>query len=362
MPGIAGIVGSASSDECQRMLRTMIDSMRHHESYVSGTQCFPDFGVYAGWVAHPGSFSARQSASGGRGGAVLVFSGECFPDGLSPGAPMQGDSQSGNGDTHHLARAYEAEGSAFVGRLNGLFSGLLIDAPRKRAILFNDRYGMERIYYYEKGGTTYFASEAKALLSVLPELRSFDDQGVAQFLAYGSTLGGRTLFRDVELASRRFALDVWRRRTPSVKSRYFRPEDWEAQPALDEEAFESEFEDLQESSAHAYLSSESRIGISLTGGLDTRMIMACMPESRLQAGLLHVRGTDRRHAGRTIGRARGSGRAVGAPVLANRRRLPLELRDLCRSNGLRHGWMCGGVGCARDLPDSRLRESFLPSG
>ena len=64
---------------------------------------------------------------------------------------------------------------------------------------FFPRYGMERIYIYEKGETTFFASEAKALLSVLPELRSLDDQGVAQFLAYGSTLSGRTLFRKVEL-------------------------------------------------------------------------------------------------------------------------------------------------------------------
>ena len=90
-------------------------------------------------------------------------------------------------------------GEQFFKKLNGLFSGLLIDKRQKKAILFNDRYGIERIYYYETQGNFYFASEAKALLRILPELRAFDEEGVAQFLAFGCTLNSRTLFRGVRL-------------------------------------------------------------------------------------------------------------------------------------------------------------------
>ena len=81
--------------------------------------------------------------------------------------------------------------------LNGLFSGLLIDRRRRRAFLFNDRYGVERVYVHQTEDATYFASEAKALLRVLPATRSFDDEGVAQFLTFGCPVEGRTLFRGI---------------------------------------------------------------------------------------------------------------------------------------------------------------------
>ena len=95
--------------------------------------------------------------------------------------------------------SYEREGDGFVRRLNGLFAGVIVDPVRERVLLFNDRYGSERIYFYERPGMVFFASEAKALLSVLPEARALDDAGVADFLAYGSARGGRTLFRGIQL-------------------------------------------------------------------------------------------------------------------------------------------------------------------
>ena len=52
--------------------------------------------------------------------------------------------------------------------LNGRFQGLLTDRTRRTALLFNDRYGMQRIYYHQGRDTFYFAAEAKALLAVRP--------------------------------------------------------------------------------------------------------------------------------------------------------------------------------------------------
>ena len=98
-----------------------------------------------------------------------------------------------------LVHLYEEEGDRFFEKLNGLFSGLLIDKRQAKAFLFNDRYGLERLYWHETEDTVFFASEAKALLRVLPELRAFDREGVAQFLAFGCTLGQRTLFQGVQL-------------------------------------------------------------------------------------------------------------------------------------------------------------------
>ena len=275
MPGIAGIISRRSPDECQRLVKAMIDSMKHEAFYTSGTCSAPEVGLYGGWVAHKGSFADRQSGMTASNGVSLLFSGEFFPP--SPESFALPKSQDRESDADRLPRLYEEKGDRFVEKINGLFSGFLIDRKRKRALLFNDRYGVERIYYFEQDGTTFFASEAKALLRVVPELRAFDDEGVAQFLSFGCTLGERTLFRNVRLLP---SGSIWSFDDVACcrKAQYFRPEQWESQTTLTEDAFEQEFVDTFKRILPQYVASDSPIGISLTGGLDSRMIMACIPQ------------------------------------------------------------------------------------
>ena len=141
----------------------------------------------------------------------------------------------------------------------------------------------------------YFASEAKALLRILPKLRQFDDEGVAQYLTFGCTLEWRTLFKDIQLLP---AGSVWSFENGRCQKRtYFSPETWEAQPGLTAERFESEFQETFKRILPRYFESESKIGISLTGGLDTRMIMACRPDRRAGSSLLHVFWRERSNAG-----------------------------------------------------------------
>ena len=115
----------------------------------------------------------------------------------------------------------------------------------------------------------YIASEAKALLCVFPELRALDDEGVAQFLRYGSTMNGRTLFRGINVLPGGTLLSI-ERGIEETRRRYFVPESWEAQPPLDEAAFESQFREAFLRALPGYFSSDVPIGISITGGLDTQ--------------------------------------------------------------------------------------------
>jgi asparagine synthase (glutamine-hydrolysing) len=252
----------------------MLDSMLHESSYQSATCEAPEIGVYAGWVAHPGSFAAVESGTGAAGAIDLVFAGECFQD--RSGSCAASDAKDRQpGSTGSLLQLYGRLGDNWVAELNGLFSGLLIDRRRRRAMLFNDRYGMERVYVHEDEHGTYFASEAKALLRVLSATRSFDDEGVAQFLTFGCVLDGGTLFRGIRSLE---GGSLWTfEGGPARKRRYFTPEEWERQPVLSAEDFQSEFERTFKRALPRYLGGDSRIGISLTGGLDTRMIMACLP-------------------------------------------------------------------------------------
>ena len=256
-------------------MTSMARSIMHESFYKSGTYSVPEMGVYGGWVAHEDSFAAGQIFFNEQRDIALFFSGECFVDPETRSHLRQKGHELGEVAGSWLVHLYEEEGDRFFEKLNGLFSGLLIDKRRNRAFLFNDRYGMERIYFCETKDATYFASEAKALLRILPELREFDREGVTQFLTFGCTLESQTLFRGVELLP---GGSVWSfEKGKRHKRKYFSPETWESQSALTAEAFEAEFEETFKRILPRYFQSDSKIGISLTGGLDTRMIMACRP-------------------------------------------------------------------------------------
>jgi asparagine synthase (glutamine-hydrolysing) len=254
--------------------------MEHEPFYTSGTYSAPEMGVYGGWVALEDSFAAGQVFFNERQDIALLFSGECFVSPETRNELRQRGHELGGAPGSWLVHFYEEHGEQFFEKLNGVFSGLLIDKRRKRAFLFNDRYGLERIYVCETKDGFYFASETKALLRVLPELRAFDEEGVAQFLTFGCTLEWKTLFRNIGLVP---GGSVWSFENGNChRCRYFSPETWESQPTLSVKSFESEFEETFQRILPRYFESESKIGISLTGGLDTRMIMACRPPTEAE--------------------------------------------------------------------------------
>ncbi|MFO1152682.1 MAG: hypothetical protein U1E42_03295 [Rhodospirillales bacterium] len=350
MPGVAGVIGPGAPEECACLVRTMIASMQHRPAYVSGTYACTSLGIYAGWVAHPGSFAARQSAATGRGGTRLLFSGECISADDAPLSCAE--------DGLLLGRCDGADTGAFVAGLNGLFAGLLIDPGRQSAWLFNDRYGSERIYVCEDGERLLFASEAKALLSTVPAARAFDDEGVRQFLAYGSTFDGRSLFRGIKVLPGGVLWSFGPAGTIS-QGRYFQPEDWEAQPVLDERTFQRRFEDTFRTVLPDYVAGDNAVGISITGGLDTRMIMACLPDKAPPPVCYTYVGLDGRtldaRIGERVARARGLDHRdlrLGANFLSG---FGVHVdRTVFVTDG------CAGVLAAHEIPYSRQAAGQSP--
>jgi len=256
----------------------MVAAMRHESFCTAGTFAAPEMGVWAGWTALENSFADRQVFTNETGDIALLFCGECFADATTRNRLGRGRGDGSGQGGNWLVGLYEEQGEKFFEKLNGLFSGLLIDRRRRKIFLFNDRYGLERIYWHETPDAFYFASEAKALLRVLPSLREFDRQGVAQFAGTGCITGGGTLFREVRLlpggAQWTFESGCVRRET------YFSPATWEALSELSEAEYEERFREAFRRKLALYFNHGSPIGIALTGGLDTRLIMACHPHER----------------------------------------------------------------------------------
>src|SRR5215831_2860523 len=265
MPGIVGIIGQGPRGKHERDLKLMIDCMLHEPFYRHGSYVNEELGVYAGWTCHPHSYADCMPAMSDKRDVVLFFSGEHLSESLN----LQDRTAKG------LLQRYENEGERFLTGLNGWFSGLLVDLRNSKVILFNDRYGMQRVYYHDGKDELLFASEAKSLLKVRPELRQIDMQGLGELISCNCVLENRTLFPGISLLPGAAAW-TWKRGSGLSKDYYFTPSEWESLPLLKEEAFVARLSETADKVIPQYFREKGHIGMSLTGGLDSRMIMACL--------------------------------------------------------------------------------------
>jgi asparagine synthase (glutamine-hydrolysing) len=134
---------------------------------------------------------------------------------------------------------------------------------------------MNRIFIHEGRDGLYFASEAKALLVAVPEVREFDPKGLGEFLTCECTLGTRSLYKNVAVLP---GGSLWVLGDGEVKkkSSYFNPREWVDEQKLGEEQFSHRLVELFSGVVNRYSGGSLSLGISLTGGLDSRMVMACI--------------------------------------------------------------------------------------
>ena len=273
MPGLVGIVSSAPRHRLELELRRMLQALAHDDSYVSGTWLDETLGVYVGWTARKGSFAADMPVRNEAADVTLVFSGEEFPDPRTAAQLAARGHQVNATAASYLPHVYEEGPSSFYVKLNGRFHGLLVDHKRRTVTLFNDRYGMHRVYCHESDDGFYFAAEAKAILAVRADTRHVESQGLGEFISCGCVLENRTLFHAVRLLP---VAAMWTITPQGVESRatYFQPEIWEQQEQLDHEAYYRRIREVFSQNLPRYFGGNEPVGMSLTGGLDTRMIMA----------------------------------------------------------------------------------------
>lgn len=273
MPGLVGIIGKGPGGERRRELHRMLACMHNKNALSSGEYVDEEKGVYVGWTCHADSYADCLPIADASREMIMFFAGEHFSMDAGEAAPFT----KGHGCPVDKAAAllplYRQKGNAFFASLNGFFHGLIIDNPKGSIILFNDRFGMQRLYYYEEPEGFYFASEAKSLLTIRAKLRSFDWRGLGEWLSCGAVLEDRSLFRDIRVLQGGSRW-TWGTDRSFKKEQYFKPQDWEARPPLSPGDFYSKLQATFVERLPAYLRWRGRIGMSTTGGLDTRMILA----------------------------------------------------------------------------------------
>lgn len=223
----------------------------------SGTDRCAVLPLHLGWIDRAQSVAGVRPCRSADGELSLWLYGEVF--GHAAACPED------------VMRLYEQHDEGFVAMLNGWFSGVLVDRRRRRALLFNDRYGVGRVHVRRSALGLGIATEPGPLLAA-SNRRRLNPGALAESFALGCVLRDRTIFEGVSLlpAASLWTLGPDGTVTPGV---WFDHRSWEEQSPLSDDVFAEQLRDTFGRVLPAYVNG-AHVGMSLTGGLDGRMIMA----------------------------------------------------------------------------------------
>jgi asparagine synthase (glutamine-hydrolysing) len=219
----------------------------------------------------------RQPMSDERGTVRVVFNGEIYNfRELRAELEKRGHAFRTRSDTEVIVHGYKEWGTDVFNRLNGMFGIAIWDEKCKRLIVARDAMGIKLIYYSITDGRLSFGSEIRSVLAAKESMPQVNSAGLGLFLRFRYTPSPLTIFQDIKkLASGTMLIaengqcrvERWYQYTPSLFPHKIK----------DGEAAE-ELLELYRRAVKRQLSADVPVGILLSGGLDSALLLALMNE------------------------------------------------------------------------------------
>ncbi|MDD2921801.1 MAG: asparagine synthase (glutamine-hydrolyzing) [Anaerolineales bacterium] len=273
MCGIAGYFGKSESEA---LLRDMTNALAHRGP--DGSNLWQDDRVGLGHrrLAIIDLHSGDQPMWDAAKEHVIVFNGEIYnyPE-LKRELESRGHVFKTSSDTEVIPAVIREWGiEQGLLRLRGMFSFALYNVNTKRLLLARDRVGIKPMYWTQKDGALYFASEEKALL--LPGLaeRRIDPIGIHDYLTIGHPIAPRTCWADIKFLPPGSWMEI------GADGRQRQGVYWQWTPKPDNRVSEEEWlnrlEETLSDSLRCHLLSDVPLGAFLSGGIDSSLVVAML--------------------------------------------------------------------------------------
>jgi asparagine synthase (glutamine-hydrolysing) len=274
VPGLLGVISDNVRDG--QLLDRMVDSIRHEPWYQVDKYLGAPFNIAR---VHLGIFNPQPQPVFNEDRTLCLFM-----DGRIYGYDdekkrLQGQHHfTSDSDPEFCLHFYEEVGTESFKRLNGNFVLLICDFREKKAIIANDRNCLRNLYYAEHNGALLFAPEAKAILQDGTFKKELDVEALAVSLAYGESWDDRTLFQRMHFLPPASILTYSNGQLS--RTRYwdlcYRPD-----YGLSDGAMVEQLTEATRRAVAIRMKDKLRYGISLSGGLDSRVVLAAVaPEKR----------------------------------------------------------------------------------
>jgi asparagine synthase (glutamine-hydrolysing) len=277
MCGIAGILNKQLAASWEQVKR-MTDAMNHRGPDAEG---FYVDGPLA--LGHRRlsiidlSEAANQPFIDNSGRWTIIFNGEIYN--YAEIKPLLGEYQfRTHSDTEVILAGYIKWGAGCLKYLRGMFTIAIWDKEEKTLFIARDRLGVKPLYYYQDAERFVFASEVRAILTVMNGERKLNQTAIAEYFRYQS-IGFP--FSPVQ-GIKQMEAGTWMR----VKDGLIRTETyWDPISSrsdfnlTDKKQVETRVKELTLQSVKRRLVSDVPVGAFLSGGIDSSALVGLMVEA-----------------------------------------------------------------------------------
>jgi asparagine synthase (glutamine-hydrolysing) len=219
----------------------------------------------------------HQPMSNSEGTVWIIFNGEIYNyKELRAELQSKGHQFRTNSDTEVIIYGYEEWGTEVFNHLNGMFGLAIWDVQKERLILSRDAMGIKLIYYKLDNGTLAFGSEIRAILAAQKSRPDVDPTALNLFLHFRYTPSPLTIFQGIRKLAPGTMLVVEKGQCREERWYKFIPTPFPT-PKKKEEAV-SELLELYRGAVKRHLLSDVPVGVLLSGGLDSGLLLALMNE------------------------------------------------------------------------------------
>jgi asparagine synthase (glutamine-hydrolysing) len=276
MCGLAGFVGEAGdAGAAKALLSSMGAAIAHRGPDGHGELLTDGAGLAHVRLSIVGLADGQQPMTDASKRFTIVFNGEIFNYvELRRDLEERGTIFRTGSDTEVLLQLYATFGDACLARLNGDFAFAIWDAHDRRMVLARDRMGVRPLFYTQKNGIFYFASEAKALLQVPGVEAILDRHALDQIFTLWAPIAPRTCFRNIWELEPGQMLVV---HNGNVSLRSWWSLDYPADgdhPLRPQAEIEEELRSLLTDATRLRMRADVPVGAYLSGGLDSSLITA----------------------------------------------------------------------------------------
>ena len=181
-----------------------------------------------------------------------------------------------NSDTEVIIHGYKEWGAEVLKHLNGMFGLAIWDVKDHRLVVARDAMGIKLIYYRIANGQLTFGSEIRAVLAAQDSKPEVNPVALNLFLRFRYTPSPLTIFRDVRKLAPGTMLVVedgkWR------EERWYNYTPVPFSTPKEEKEATRELLELYRAAVRRHLLSDVPVGILLSGGLDSGLLLALMNE------------------------------------------------------------------------------------
>lgn len=274
MPGLFGFVDrathSASPEATQALLQKMACAIQLEKFQQS--ELYSAEGIGLGSVHIPLMNAEAQPVWNADHSRCLIWYGEIFDTPrLVQKLAKQGVNTVGLSQAQLLLQIYETFGDAFVRELNGAFLIAIWNADQRELLLINDFLGQHLLYYTQYNNRVAFSSLANVLLADPALPRRIDELAITEFIFWEMVLRDRTFLQDVRLLPPGSILKV--RDGQVCIQNYWQLRFADEYSLRPRQEYFDQFDFLLKQSIKRQAPTTERVGINLSGGLDSRTVL-----------------------------------------------------------------------------------------